>query len=152
MLLRRVWPSRPTFESPFSDLDQLRSQMQRLFDAVGGSSFSDLGAGVFPPVNITQDNDNFYVRAEVPGLNKDDIEISATGRRLSISGQRKIAKEADGASYHRKERPEGHFNRTVQLPTDFDNERVEARYNAGLLTVTLPKHEAAKPRQIKVTT
>jgi HSP20 family protein len=124
--------------------------MQRLFDAVSGSGWSDAGAGVFPPVNISQDADNFYVRAEVPGLKKEDIEIQATGKRISISGKREIPKESDGASYHRKERSEGHFNRTVQLPSDFDVDRVQAQYTAGMLTVTLPKHEAAKPRQIKV--
>jgi HSP20 family protein len=150
--MRRVWPSRPTFESPFDDFDQLRRQLQRLFDAVGDNTFGRVGAGVFPPINVTQDNDNIYVRAEVPGIDPKDIEISALGRRLSISGKRAIPKESDRASYHRKERAEGEYNRTVTLPVECEIASVDARYNAGILTVTLPKAEIAKPRQIQVKT
>jgi len=126
--------------------------MLRLFDAVGDSTFGALGAGVFPPINITQDAENFYVRAEVPGIDKQNLEISALGRRLSISGKREISKENDKASYHRKERAEGEFSRSVTLPSEFEAGRVEARYQAGILTVTLPKSESAKPRQIVVKT
>jgi len=150
MLVRRVWPSRPTFESPFADFDQLRRQMLRLFDAVGNDTFGNMGATVFPPVNISQDNDNYYVRAEVPGLEPKDLDVSAMGRRLTLSGKREIVTENEGASYHRKERAEGAFNRTVTLPAEFDSCRVEAKYDAGILTVTLPKAETAKPRQILV--
>jgi HSP20 family protein len=152
VLVRRVWPSRPTFESPFADFDQLRHQLLRLFDAVGENTFGNVSGGLFPPINITQDNDNIYVRAEVPGINPKDLEISAQGRRLSISGKRAIPKESDRASYHRKERAEGEFNRTVTLPAEFEVKSVDARYNAGILAVTLPKAEVAKPRQIQVKT
>jgi len=124
--------------------------MLRLFDAVGGNTFGELGSGVFPPVNVTEDKDNYYVRAEVPGINAKDLEISALGRRVSISGKREIAKENNKASYHRKERAEGEFSRTVTLPAEFDASHVGAQCNAGVLTVTLPKAEAAKPRQIVV--
>jgi len=150
MLARRVWPSRPKFELPFADFDQLRRQMLRLFDAMDSDPFAALEAGVFPPVNVTQDDDNFYVRAEVPGVNAKDLEISALGRRLSISGKREIPRENEKASYHRKERAEGAFSRSVTLPVEVDAGRVDARYAAGILTVTLPKSEAAKPRQIVV--
>jgi HSP20 family protein len=126
--------------------------MLRLFDAVNSEPFGESGAGVFPPLNITQDDDHFYVRAEVPGIDKKDLAINALGRRLSISGKRQIPKENDRASYHRKERAEGEFNRTVTLPSEFDANRVDARYQAGMLMVTLPKSEAAKPRQIVVKT
>lgn len=152
MLVRRVWPSRPTFESPFRDFEQLRQQMLRLFGAGTATTFGDLDAGVFPPMNITQDNDNFYIRAEIPGVSAKDLETTAIGRTVSISGKRQIAREDDQASYHRKERAEGEFSRTVTLPAQFDAARVDARYKAGILTVTLPKAEAAKPRQIVVQT
>jgi len=152
MLVRRVWPSRPTFELPFADFEQLRQQMLRLFDSMGGNTFGELGVGVFPPMNITQDSDNLYVRAEVPGIDAKELEISATGRRLTVAGKRKIAKENDRASYHRKERAEGEFSRTVVLPVEFDVARVDANYTSGILTMTLPKAEAAKPRQIVVKT
>jgi HSP20 family protein len=152
MLVRRVWPSRPTFEGSFLDFDQLRREMLRLLDTATGDGAAEPGAGVFPPMNITQDDNNFYVRAEIPGIKPAEISISALRNRLSISGKREIPREHDRVSYHRKERPEGAFNRAVTLPSEVDAERVDARYTDGVLTLTLPKAEQAKPRQIAVRT
>ncbi|MBN1610053.1 MAG: Hsp20/alpha crystallin family protein [Polyangiaceae bacterium] len=150
MLIRRVWPSRPTFESAFPDFDQLRREMMQLVDTLSPETYSEAGTGVFPPINIAQDKDNFYVRAEVPGVKAEQLSISALNKQVSISGKREIAAEREHASYHRRERAEGSFNRTVTLPTDIDASRVEARCASGILTVVLPKAEAAKPRQIVV--
>ena len=152
MLVRRVWPSRPTFESPFSDFDQLRREMLRILDGSVGSTFGEVGSGVFPPINITQDNDNFYLRAEVPGINAKELSISALRNRVSVAGKREIKPEHEHVSYHRRERAEGSFNRSVTLPTEIDADRVDAQYADGVLTVTLPKAEASKPRQIAVRT
>ena len=152
MLVRRVWPSRPTFDSSFSDFDQIRREMLRLLDTASGDAAADGGAGVFPPLNISQDDDSFYIRAEVPGIKPAEISISALRNRLSISGRREIPREHERVSYHRKERPEGSFDRTVTLPAEVDAERVEARYADGILTLALPKAEQAKPRQITVKT
>jgi HSP20 family protein len=150
MLVRGVWPSRPTFEGSFSDLDQVRREMLRLLDAAASDGGPDAGAGVFPPMNITQDDDNFYLRAEIPGIKPAELAISALRNRVSISGKREIPREHDRVSYHRKERPEGGFNRAVTLPTEVDAARVDARYTDGILSLTLPKAEQAKPRQIAV--
>ena len=150
MLVRRVWPSRPTFESSFSDFDHIRREMLRLLDAATGDGAPQPGSGVFPPMNITQDDDNFYLRAEIPGIKPAELSISALRNRVSISGKREIPREHERVSYHRKERPEGAFNRAVTLPTEVDAERVDARYADGILTLTLPKAEQAKPRQIAV--
>ena len=150
MLVRRVWPSRPTFESSFSDFDQIRREMLRLLDASTGDGAPDQGAGVFPPMNITQDDENFYLRAEIPGIKPAELSISALRNRVAISGKREIPREHERVSYHRKERPEGAFNRSVTLPMEVDAERVDARYTDGILTLTLPKAEQAKPRQIAV--
>jgi len=152
MLVRRVWPSRPTFDNPFVDFDQWRREMLRLLDTVTGDTLADVGAGVFPPINITQDDDNFYVRAEVPGVKPDELSISAVRNRVSLAGKRELPREHERVSYHRKERPEGSFNRTITLPTEVDAERVDAKYADGVLTVALPKAEHAKPRQIAVKT
>ena len=117
MLLRRVWPSRPAFEYPFADFDQLRREMLRMFDAVaGGDSAREMSTGVFPPMNVTQDDNNFYVRAEVPGISAKDLSISTLRNRVSISGKRVIPQENERVSYHRKERAEGEFSRTITLP------------------------------------
>ena len=151
MLLRRVWPSRPAFENPFAEFDQLRREMLRMFDTVAGNdSAREISAGVFPPMNVAQDDNNFYVRAEVPGISAKDLSISALRNRVSISGKRVIPQENERVSYHRKERAEGEFNRTVTLPGEVVADRVEARYSDGILALTLPKAEEAKPRQIAV--
>jgi len=126
--------------------------MLRLLDTATGDTFGDVGAGVFPPMNITQDDDNFYLRAEVPGIEPNELSISAVRNRVSLAGKREIPRERERVSYHRKERAEGSFNRTVTLPTEVDAERVDARYADGILTLTLPKAEETKPRQITVRT
>jgi HSP20 family protein len=126
--------------------------MLRMFDSLAGADGTiEPAAGVFPPINVTQDENNFYVRAEVPGIKADDLSISALRNRVSISGKREIPKEQQAVSYHRKERAEGEFNRTVTLPAEVAADRVEARYVDGILTLTLPKAEESKPRQIAVT-
>ncbi len=154
MLVRRVWPSRPSLEGPFTDFARARREMRRLLDTVAGdtSGDADVGAGVFPPMNITQDDDNFYLRAEIPGIKPNELSISAVRNRVSLAGKREIQRENERVSYHRKERAEGSFNRTVTLPTEVDAERVDARYADGILTLTLPKAEETKPRQIAVRT
>lgn len=150
MLARRGWPSRPAFENPFNDFDQVRREMLRLLDSVAGDTQGEAGAGVFPPINVSQDQDNYFLRAELPGIRADELSISALKNRLTISGKREIPGEQGRVSYHRKERAEGAFNRTLALPTEIDSTRVEARYADGILSLTLPKAEEAKPRQITI--
>ncbi len=152
MLVRRVWPSRPTLDNPFGDFDNVRRDMLRLLDAVAGESSGEVGVGVFPPLNVTQDDDRFYVRAEIPGIKASELSITAVRNRVSLAGKREIQRENERVSYHRKERAEGSFNRTVTLPTEIDATRVDARYADGILTLTLPKAEETKPRQITVRT
>lgn len=151
MIVRRVWPTRPTFDAPLRDFNQLRREMQRaldLFTAEQGAA----PAGVFPPVNVTQDHDHFYVRAELPGVVANDLSISAHRERVVIAGWRELPREHERASYHRRERAEGAFSRTLTLPMPFDPGRVDAQYADGILTLRLPKAEEAKPRQIAVKT
>jgi len=152
MIVRRVWPSRPTFDNPLAHFDQLRREVMRMLDTGMGTTLADVGAGVFPPVNITQDDNNFYLRAEIPGINAKELSISAVRNRVSLAGKREIQPENERVSYHRRERAEGSFNRTVTLPNEVDAERVQAEYADGILTLVLPKAEQAKPRQITVRT
>jgi HSP20 family protein len=104
MLVRRVWPSRPALDDPFADFDRMRRDMLRLLDAVAGETSSEVGAGVLPALNITQDEDNFYVRAEIPGIKPKELSISAVRNRVSLAGKREIQREHERVSYHRKER------------------------------------------------
>jgi HSP20 family protein len=126
--------------------------MLRLLDASSGEPSADVSAGVFPPLNVTQDDDNFYVRAEIPGVKSDALSITALRNRVTLAGRREIARENERVSYHRRERAEGAFNRTLTLPAFIDAERVDASYADGVLTLKLPKAEEAKPRQITVRT
>lgn len=150
MIVRRL-SRRPSFSAtyPFDAFEGIRRDMFRLMDALT-SAESDLpSAGVFPLLNVTQDRDNFYVRAEMAGVRAEGLNITAANRTVTLSGRRNVGEE-QGVSYHRKERAEGEFNRSITLPGDFDSARVDARYANGILTLVLPKPEQAKPRQIAV--
>jgi len=151
MLLRRL-PDWPTGDrtSPFEELDRMRRQMDLLNRGLTRGLFREPGAGVFPLMNVTEDNDNYYIRAELPGIKTDELDISVTGESLTISGERKIPAEDETATYHRREREAGKFSRIISLPGQVDTGKVEARSVDGVLTVVLPKAEAAKPRQITI--
>lgn len=146
MTLRR-WINSPWgWTSPFEELEQMKAQMNRLAQGFTGRN----RAGVFPLINVTEDKDNYFVRAELPGLNTDDLDISVTGSSVAISGERKIPGENKEAKYHRREREAGKFSRIVSLPNQINGEKVDAKLVDGVLTIVLPKAESAKPRQISV--
>jgi HSP20 family protein len=102
-------------------------------------------------MNVAEDRDHFYVRALIPGMDPAWLDVSVVHQTVTVSGTRQSPEEK-GASYHRKERAEGAFSRSVTLPAVFDGARVAARYIDGILTLTLPKPEAAKPRRVTVQT
>jgi HSP20 family protein len=146
MIVRRL----TGWRSPFEELERMRREMDWLTEGLTGRLFREPTAGVFPLMNVTEDNDNYYVRAELPGLRADELNISVTGDTISISGERKLPVEDKKARYHRREREAGKFSRIVSLPTQVDTDKVQARCADGILTVLLPKAEAAKPKQIAV--
>jgi len=141
---------RRRFGSSLADLDKMRRQMERLFDVFGDRQPSGSGAGVYPAVNITEDAEAYYVSAELPGVKSRDLDVNVTANQLTLAGERKISEEATDARYHRREREAGRFSRAVALPSDIDTENVRARLADGVLTVTVPKSERAKPRQIDI--
>jgi len=150
-MIYRRWFNVPTwrFKSPFGELERMRQQMDRLFeDAMAPQQ--RLQAGVFPLTNLTEDKDNYYVRAELPGVKGDELDIQVTGNNIAISGERKIAAEEGGARYHRREREAGTFSRMIGLPAEVDTDKVDANLENGILTVVVPKAEIAKPKQITV--
>jgi len=151
MLLRRLssWPT-TVWDTPFDELERIKRQMDLLSDRFSSGYLTKKSAGVFPLINVTEDKDNFYIRAELPGLKPDEVDISVTGDNFSISGERKIESEGGNVRYHRKEREAGRFSRVVNLPGQIDTEKVEAKSVNGILTVILPKSEASKPRQITI--
>ncbi|HXT10929.1 MAG TPA: Hsp20/alpha crystallin family protein [Candidatus Angelobacter sp.] len=139
------WPT-------FGGLSTLRNEIDRLFEAplselAHGSHFL---SGSAPALDVFEDKDNFVVKAELPGMKKEDIDVSLHDGTLSISGERKSDKKWEDAEVYRAERFFGRFQRTVALPSAVDAAKIKAQYKDGVLTITLPKAEEAKPKQIDV--
>ncbi len=135
---------------PFSELERMRREMDRLMSAFFPAAAIGRAAGVFPAVNISEDANNIYVRAELPGIKAEDIEISIEDNNLIIKGERKIPEEGENVTYHRREREGGIFRRIISLPAKIDAEKVTATSKNGVLEIVLPKAAEAKPRQIEV--
>jgi HSP20 family protein len=127
----------------------MRQEMERVLEEAK-APFQRAGAGVFPPINLTEDKNNYYVRAELPGVKADDLDIQATANNLAIVGERKIAAAQEGARYHRREREDGKFSRMIGLPGEVDTDKVGAKLANGILTVVVPKAEITKPKQISI--
>ena len=151
MIYRRMFGI-PTWNvaSPFNEVERMRQQMDNFLSRVSESGVPSLHAGVFPSINLTEDQNHYYIRAELPGISADELDIHATGNNLSISGERKIETENDNVRYHRKEREAGKFSRAINLPGDIDSDGVSASLNNGILKVSVPKAEKAKPKQIAI--
>jgi HSP20 family protein len=151
MLLRRLteWPKGAS-AGPFEELERMKRQLDWMSGGLSRSLFMEPAAGVFPLMNMTEDKNNYYLRAELPGFEAADLDISVTGDTLTISGERKLPDEDEKAWYHRREREAGKFSRIVNLPAQIDTGKVEAQCTDGILTVVLPKAEAAKPKQITI--
>jgi HSP20 family protein len=139
--MRRLWAT-----DPWEEMRRLQREMNRLFSGVAPG----LTRRLFPPVNVWVGRDQAVVTAELPGVDPAAIDINVVGDSLSLSGSREPDELGEGQSFTRQERPVGAFSRTVQLPFRVEPDGVEATYARGILTVTLPRLEADKPRQISV--
>lgn len=126
----------------FGRLANLQDELDRLFESPQ--------TGWVPALDVHEDADNFIIRAELPGLKREDIEVSLQDGALIISGERKSEKVEEGVEIHRQERFYGKFQRALTLPTPVAVDKVKAQYKDGVLTITLPKTEEAKPKQIDV--
>lgn len=135
----------------------LRGRMDRLFNEMlrdywGPETGSEeVSSRVWaPPVDIREGSDALTLTAELPGLTKDDVSITLENNVLTLSGERKFEKETQGEAYHRIERSYGSFSRSFTLPSTVRTDTVEARFEHGVLTVSLPKQEESKPRKITI--
>ena len=143
---------RPAVAWPvFGRLSTLHNEIERLFE----TPFSELTAsqllsGWTPRLDVYEDKDNVYVKAELPGLKREEIELSVHDGTLSLSGERKNETKTEGTEQYQAERFFGRFQRTISLPAPIATDKVKAEYKDGILTVTLPKTEEAKPRKIEV--
>ncbi len=138
--------------NPFTEMERMRRQMDALSGMLvrGAPWRREQSAGVFPLLNLTEDKDSYYVRAELPGIGADELGIEIIDKTLTVSGERKIPEEGEKVRYHRREREAGRFSRAITLPGEVDSQKTRATMRDGLLMITVPKAEALKPRQITV--
>lgn len=136
---------------PFRELRSLQDEMTRLFSGVGGVNREDtLRGGWNPSVDIYEGKDNLVIEAELPGMKREDFELSIENNVLTLSGERNFEKKTDGANYHRVERAYGTFTRSFTLPQTVTADGARAEFNNGILRVTLPKREETKARKIEI--
>lgn len=140
---------------PFREMVSLRDAMDRLFEESfvrpsGRSSFGTNG-GLTVPVDMYETDDSLVVSASVPGLQPEDVDISISGNTLTIKGEFRSEQEGERGNVHFQERRYGKFQRALGLPANVNADEVEATFDDGILKITLPKAEEAKPKQIPVT-
>lgn len=136
------------FREAVSLRDAMNTLLQESFVRPGGSSTA---SGFAPlPLDISETEEAFVVQASLPGMKPEDVQITVHGDTLTIRGESKAEEERKGEHWHLRERRFGTFQRSVSLATPVDPDRAQARFDHGVLTLTLPKSEAAKPRQIKI--
>lgn len=139
---------------PFEGLSRMQTRINDLFDDAFGRarSSSAQAAGVwFPAVDILESRDSYLIRAELPGMKREDFNLEVHDGSLMISGERKFEEVANGVEYHRVERPSGKFSRSFYLPQTVKTDAIKATYRDGILEIHVPKAEEAKPTQIAIT-
>ncbi len=146
------WYERPTFPRSLDIMGQLKKEMDRVFSDFTGRGVSPHRAGVFPPLNVSEDSENLYVNSELPGIEPGDIDISVEGETLTLRGERKLPEAGEGVNYHRREREAGRFRRIVSLPARIDPDGVEAVFKNGVLRIVLPKAAENRPKQVTIKT
>lgn len=139
------------------EMSQLQRDIDEVFRGTGlGRLFSpgleaELALRGWPRVNLREDADHLYVEALLPGVAPEQLDMNVLGNTVTLSGERlPVDHEGNGRTWHRRERGTGKFLRTIELPVDIDPDQVKAEYKNGLLRVTLPKAEAAKPKKISI--
>jgi len=140
---------------PERDLISIREEMNRLFDDFFSSWLPVRRRGLLegewsPSVDIAETDENIVVKAELPGIKQDDVDITITNDVLTLKGEKKEEKEIKRENYHRIERSYGGFQRSISLPTGVQADKAKASYRDGVLTITVPKVEEAKPKSIKI--
>lgn len=141
--------------SPFGRSSTIRDEIDNIFNHAFGPFFESTVqtqlTGWVPAVDLYQDKDNLTVKCELPGMKKEDIAISLHEGVLTISGERKHEEKKQEGEVYRTERYEGRFSRSLSIPSKVNADKINATYKEGVLTVTLPKAEESKPKQIQVT-
>ncbi|MBW1992589.1 MAG: Hsp20/alpha crystallin family protein [Deltaproteobacteria bacterium] len=140
---------------PFREVSRLRREIDRLWEDFFGPTrraFEPLVEAWVPAIDVSESGDKVTIKAEIPGIEAKDIEISMAGDTLTIKGEKKAEKEEKGESFHLVERSYGAFSRSIRLPAAVDADKIEATYKNGVLTITCPKKEEVKPKAIEIKT
>ena len=136
-----------------SQIEKMSREMNQLMSAFGPGS-GERPAGhqpdVYPPLNVYNDGECFVVRAEIPGVSTEDMDIEVTGDTLTVRGERRPPEIPEGASYHRRERDFGRFRRSLSLPEQVNSAKVVATFAEGILEIRLPHAEATKRRKVDI--
>ncbi len=152
MALVRWNPVRDLLPIP-SDILTMQREINRMFDSFfqGGTADDSFGLSSWSPaVDIAEHDNEFVVKVELPGVDKNDVKITMQDNVLTVRGEKKQEKESKDSSYHRIERSYGSFQRSFTLPAPVRSDKIDAVFKDGMLTVSLPKSEEAKPKQIDV--
>ena len=127
-------------------------ELQRALDTLGGADWfgtSTISRGAYPPINIFQQDDDYIVVCEIPGVHKDDLDLTIKRNQLRISGNKNLI-YGDQVSIHRQERSRGTFDRTVDLRVEIDPDKASAVFREGVLAIHLPRADADKPRSVEI--
>jgi HSP20 family protein len=141
------------FRSPLADVAVLQNRLNSIFNdfALPEGEQDSLAMGNFiPPVDVYEDAQQMVLKLEVPGIKQEDLDVHVENQTLTVKGERKFEKDEKEENFHRIERRYGSFTRSFTLPQTVDTGAVKASYDAGVLTISLAKKEAAKPKQVKV--
>ncbi len=130
------------YRDPF---EKLQRELERMLDGPGGSVFT-----LYPPMNVFDGAEAYVVKAEVPGVAPDRVEIHVEDDTPTVRGERAFSEPGKNAAYHRRERGQGHFRRVVRLPGRIVADEAKAQYRDGILTITIPKAKEARPRRIQI--
>lgn len=144
-----------TIRRPMRNLFNLHNEMGRAFGDLFGSHEGGTDTEEtywMPTVDISETENHFEIRAELPGVSKNDVSVSVTDNRLTLKGEKRQEAETEGKNYHRVERRYGNFQRSFTLPRNVETSNIKAGFNDGVLMLTIPKPEAAKPAEIPITT
>ena len=136
---------------PFNGLDKMHSAFNDLFNENFGQSWvQPASTKWYPAVDVLESKDAYLIRAELPGMKREDINLEVKDGTLTLTGERKSEKPAEGVEYRHVERVSARFWRSFSLPETVKQDGIEASYNDGVLEVRVPKTEAVKPRQIEI--
>jgi HSP20 family protein len=145
--------------NPFADMENLRREVDRAFEEFGVTQspasrvafLPGRGPRRYPLINLLEDKENLYIEALTPGVDAETLNVSVLRNRLTLSGEKiRLPGDVKPEAFHRSERSSGKFVRTFDLPVEVDEKKIQAEYKNGLLIITLPKAEKAKPRQVNI--